>query len=189
LVFADCTFIAMRKLLIIFLLAVYCITQTGVLAWYYGKSLIHSVSSNWQNIKTTIDNNSGLSHIKLDIATYRAKVKDGEISLNGTLYDIAKTSVSGKTIYLTLEKDEVETYLLKQYNQLTNWLKKHHPSKQSEQYVLNWMMKLYFSCSYNISSNHLVQINLHIFATGNKYLPSPYFENPPQPPEQSFSFA
>jgi len=179
----------MRKLLIIFLLTVYCISQTGVLAWYYGKNLIHAVSANWQRFKTTIDNNSNLLHLKLDTATYRTKIKDDEISLNGTLYDITKTSVSGKTIYLTLEKDEAETYLLKQYNLLTNWIKKHQPSKQSEQYVLNWMMKLYFSCSYNILSNHLTPINLRIFVIDNKYLPSPYFETPAKPPEQSFSIA
>ena len=181
-------FTVMRKSLIRFLIFIYCVAQTGVLGWYYGKNLIHALSADWQSVRIAVQNkNADLSYLELDTATYRRKVKDDEISLNGTLYDITKTSISGKTIHLTLQKDEVETYFLKQYNQLTKWISKHHPSKQSEQYVMNWMMKLYFSCSCNIASDHLGKISMHRFVFDNRYFPSPYCEIPVKPPEQSIA--
>jgi len=176
----------MKRLLVITLLLVYTISQLSVLAWYYGKQLIHALSADWQFIKTTWDDDhQDLTQAKLDTSAYQAQVKDEEISLNGILYDITKTSLRGKTIYLTLQKDEVETYLLSRYHQFTNWISRHHPSKQSEQYVLNWMMKLYFSARCNFLSDHFTEISCGLPVPQNKYLPSPFSDIPPKPPEQS----
>jgi hypothetical protein len=179
----------MRRVMVIFLLLVYCASQTGVLVWYYGKNLIHALSTNWQSIKTTIDRRSDLSQIKMDTAVYHKRVKEQEITLNENLYDITKTTFKGGAVYLTLEKDALETYLLEEYNQLSCWLKKHHPSKKSEQFVLNWMMKLFFSASFTVSSQHTALIIPSRFGCHNKYFPASCFEIPPKPPESGSSHA
>ncbi len=171
--------------MVISLFLIYGTAQLSVVAWYYGKDLIHTVSTNFQSIRIALDDhNSGVSYLKVDKSTFHSKVKDREILLNGSLYDIIKTKSDNQNIYLTLEKDEIESYLIRQYNELTNWIKKHHPSKRSEDYVLNWMMKLYFSSAYKIVSNNSTIINAPVFVSNNKYLPPAHFEIPAKPPEQ-----
>jgi hypothetical protein len=180
----------MKKLLVVGLLLIYSVTQLSVLAWYYSKNLIHALSADWQNIKLTVGRpDADLTNLRLDSAGYLATVKEGEISLNGTLYDVTKSSFCGSTVDLTLKKDEVETYLLNQYTQLTNWFKNHRPTRQSEQYVFNWMMKLYFSVPFSPASGSFILADSLRPMTGNRFLPLPYCSIPVKPPEQRLIFS
>jgi hypothetical protein len=176
----------MKKLLVICLLLVYSSAQLGMLAWYYGRTLIHAMSADWQDIRLNINPRSKeLSSLKISRQAYRQKVKDGEIILNDVLFDITKTTLADTTLTLTLEKDKLETYLLDRYAQITTWIKKHRHSKGSEQYVLNWMMKLYLSSPGQIASSGSSCATTDSNLSNSKNPSSIYFDVPGKPPDQA----
>jgi hypothetical protein len=176
----------MKKLLVICLLLVFGSTQLGTLAWYYGRTLIHAMSADWQQIRlSTTRSAKEISLVKIGRKTYRQNVKDGEIILNGILFDITKTAVSDTTLVLTLQKDELETYLLKQYAHIAGWINKHRHSRGSEQFVLNWMMKLYISCPGQIATSGLCSPPKNSSLSNAKNPSSIYFDVPGKPPDQA----
>jgi hypothetical protein len=176
----------MKKWIVIGLLGAFSSAQLGTLAWYYGRTLIHTMSADWQQIRlNTMRSGKEISLVKIGRAAYRQNVKDGEIILNGILFDITKTAVSDTTLVLTLQKDELETYLLKQYAQIAVWINKHRHSRGSEQFVLNWMMKLYISSPGQIATSAHRSPPKNSNLSNAKNPSSIYFDVPGKPPDQA----
>lgn len=114
----------MNKPAAFFLLGVYILIQTASIGWYLYKPLAHAyyhqqseeVSAAGKNnlLSITIDNKE-LGKIKND---------DGEIVIDGVMYDIEKSVISGNKTKLLLERDNDETNWNINYSALTNQLQK-----------------------------------------------------------------
>src|SRR5882724_4367699 len=135
----------MRKTAAFFLLGVYVITQTVSVCWYFYKSFAHAyfveqsrytANDNEEHINITIDYNK-LKELKNE---------DGEIIIDGILYDVERSVASGNMIQLSLKKDSDETDWNAHYKKVTNLLYKHIGDRHAARGKTSFTLLPLFCC-------------------------------------------
>ena len=116
----------MRKLPAILLLTIYLLTQVAPVCWYLYKPLSHAWFAMLQK------NNKNDHLLTITIPKNELEVlenEEGEIVMDGVLYDVEQAVVTGNDITLHLEKDEGETKWKDHYSKLNSLLHKQTHSK------------------------------------------------------------
>jgi hypothetical protein len=116
----------MKKLPAILLLTIYLLTQVASVCWYAYKPLSHA----WFAMLQKDNKNDQL----LTITIHKNELEEleneeGEIVIDGVLYDIEQLVVTGNDITLHLEKDEGETKWKDHYSKINSLLHKQNHSK------------------------------------------------------------
>lgn len=172
----------MRKLPSILFLLLYTGIQTGMLAWDYYQPLAHFIC---YRLNRPGPQKSKPVVIKIDYATYKSSLRDDrEIFWQGDLYDIKQVTVTGHTVELMAEKDDLENRWMTLYDNLQRHIagsRSRHWPERREYY--QWLLKLYLPAA-GVKTN---QAPVAFSPQGNVYTISrlPFFsaEGPYRPPE------
>jgi len=147
----------MRKTAAIFLLCVYVLIQAVSVCWYFYKPLAHSYFRQ-QSVNSLVDERNGLISItinrdKLD----ELKNEEGEIVINGVLYDVQLSAASGSMIKLLLKKDSDETNWNIHYKKINNLLYKHAGGRHTASGNISLSLFPLFHCKETITNLCFVQ--------------------------------
>lgn len=186
----------MRKLKAVILLSLFAGIQVGILAWYCYRPVLHAVCYQLFQYHGASENHEvGANHetaanrveqMKLSQAGLRAaRSDDGELSINGELYDIIKTVVRGDSVLLTVEKDITENRWFAACSAIQQQLTNKHSGQAPPDFrIYQWMFKLYVP-SHSLAA-HPSQQEHHprhcLLAI--PLLTSGFYHTPGQPPEQ-----
>ncbi len=169
----------MRKTAAFFLLGVYMLIQMASICWHYYKPLAHAYF-----LAEQLKKNGELMSISIE-QTKLAELKneEGELVIDGDLYDVESSTVSGNTVKLVLKKDSDETDWSIHYKKIASLLHKHQNGGHTTQGKTTFSILPLYYCTAPTVDLRLLQYRYKIpWPVAACFYPSPVKEMSTPPP-------
>ena len=151
----------MKKTAAFFLLFVYILIQAASVCWHFYKPIAHAYF-----LQQSKDEDNGLSSLTIDHNKLgELKNEDGEVVIDGILYDVEMSVSSGSMVKLLLKKDSKETDWNTHYKKITNILHTHTDDRHATQGKISFSLIPLFYCKAITTDlcfvNYLDRISAH----------------------------
>jgi len=145
----------MRKMAAFILLCIYVLIQAASVCWYFYKPLAHAyfIEKSKENTEDRDLISITIDHDKLA----SLKNEEGEIIIDGVLYDIENAVSSGNKIELLLKKDSEETDWDIEYKKIANVLQKNKGGGYSNLAKASFSILSLYYCSETTTNLYLVK--------------------------------
>lgn len=136
----------MRKTAAFFLLCIYVLVQVVSVGWDFYKPLAHSYFLQQSRLDQA-EGTKGLITINIDREKLNElKNEEGEIVIDGVLYDVEMAVSSGAMIKLLLKRDSKETNWNGHYNKIASLLHKNPSGKMATPAKTSFALLPLFYC-------------------------------------------